>query len=149
MKGNVLPSGPVEVATCVSKSNRVGQRDLNEGPIGSPRDSSTRLWRRPIVPPSAYPVPTEYPKFQLDYTSVSFRSHIQIVRGVQRCPASTTRLRSFAKFEQVIREKGKRKINENLEKEEISLTLVPMAMVVAVDRIDVTTYKAMEKACVR
>lgn len=57
----------------------------------------------------------------------------------------------FAKFEQVIREKGKRKINENLEKEEISLTLtlVPMAMVVAVDRIDVTTYKAMEKACVR
>ena len=64
-----LPSGPVEVATCGSRSNRVDRRDPNEGLIGSPRGSSTRLWRRPIVPPSACPVPTEYPKFQLDYTS--------------------------------------------------------------------------------
>lgn len=99
----VLPSGPVEVATCESKSNRVGQRDLDEGPIGSPRDSSTRLWRRPIVPPSAYPVPTEYPKFQLDYTSVSiFQSPYPNCAGNPEMPASTTRLlvRSFAKFDE-------------------------------------------------
>lgn len=93
----VLPSGPVEVATCGSRLNRVDQRDPNEGLIGSPRGSSTRLWRRPIAPPSAYPVPTEYPKFQLDYTlSVSF----QIFFPKERVffpvvPASTTRL-SFA-----------------------------------------------------
>lgn len=65
----LLPSGPVEVATCGSRLNRVDRRDPNEGLIDSPRGSSTRLWRRPIVPPSACPVPTEYPKFQLDYTS--------------------------------------------------------------------------------
>ena len=48
---------------CESKWNRVDQRDPDEGLIGSPRGSSTRLWHRPVVPPSAYPVPTEYPKF--------------------------------------------------------------------------------------
>lgn len=53
-----LPSGLVAVATCERRENRVDQRDQDEGPTDSPRGSSKRLWHRPVVPPSAFPVPT-------------------------------------------------------------------------------------------
>lgn len=82
----VLPNGPVEVVMCGNRLNRVEQRDPNEDLIGSPRDSSTRLWHRPDVPPSAYPVPTEYPKFDsiTRLFDISFESPKMPVSMIQR-----------------------------------------------------------------
>ena len=131
----LLPSGPVEVATCGSRLNRVDRRDPNEGLIGSPRGSSTRLWRRPIVPPSACPVPTEYPKFQLDYTSAPVPNFFSF----QRISSRQRFQRQWFHVNPVRKIWRRRKERQfEIENEEISLTLVPM---------DPTrnTYKAVEK----
>lgn len=82
----ILPNGLAEVVMCGNRWNRVEQRDPNEDLIGSPRDSSTRLWHRPVVPPSAYPVPTEYPKFDsiTRLFDISFKSPKMPVSMIQR-----------------------------------------------------------------
>lgn len=57
-----VPDDPAAVVMCGNRANRGVLQDRGEGRVDSRHDFSVHLSHRPVVLPSAYPVPTEYPK---------------------------------------------------------------------------------------